>query len=67
MTFEQAAALKILFDTEEVQVITDDDEVHPAEEGEPAGVVVKQHGIIDVDTIYWDAGEAIKHLAEQWD
>lgn len=65
MTFEEAAALKILFGSEEVQVITENE---PCDEGgdspDPPGVIVRNHGIINHDHLIWDVAAGIRELAE---
>ena len=78
MTFEQAAALKILFGTEEVQVIEDGEKDPPDgkceecgqdtyESPDPPGITVKRHGIVNHDYPIWEVGEAVKLLAEQFE
>lgn len=70
MTFEEAAALKILFANEEVQVITDGivDEGHdPAVHPDPPEMVVTNHGIIIHDAPVWDVAEGVRRLADCWE
>lgn len=70
MTFEEAAALKILWQTDEAQVVTDDEPIDPEGDAnspdEPAGSIVKRYGLDVTDTgTYWEVKEALEQLLEE--